>query len=696
MAEAFVTLEEAAVLEDENYHTLYRRIQRKSNEFITRTEPRDGGKDRVLVALSSLSKKARRTYKQKMSVDGRDVVIDKLAGDEVPWYLDIDLNWYIENFSKQYYEAVELSKQVQKFLSYNDGERTAYADGFARELGVSQRTLYRYSQSYLEAAAWAMKLEKMECGNYDFFKVLALCRKPKEAHTFPSLSEDVRTFIAGVWFDKNFAANAGTIEMLYSKLEEIANDRGWDYPSYQTVARYINYLMQEKRLKNAHFLAANGVREYKNKVMVKGSRNTKALDVLEMVQGDEHTFDCWVAYKNPNGKVTPIKPKLVAWIDTRSRVIMGDVICKNPNSQILKQSLLKVVYGSPGGVPKYLLIDNGRDYQSKELKGSTKNERRQKKKSNLFFDEECKGFYRSIGILDETNSLPYQPWSKAQVERFFGIVCSKFTKWLDSYTGTLTGSLTSGKKKKDINKMLEDGELLTMEQFYERWSIWLKEYHNSVHSGLKTQKEKYTKPLELFMNAENKYYKPAPPRTYASMLMMKAESVRVYNLGIKKFGFEYRSDDLTRYHEEKVDIKYDPEDLTKLYVYTKEGKFICEALSQELLMIAPRVSQKALEEHLKMQKRQLKNDRDDLNEIKEEFEKLIYQYDSFKGEVVGGIELTVKASNSKAIDNVVAFPRDNQYSSTMKDKKNKKSQDDADEFFNKKAQDALSKLRTLG
>ena len=145
MAEAFVTLEEAAVFEGLGYETIRKRIQRNSDLYKTKIEPRDGGKDRVLVALSSLSKKARRTYKQKMSVDGRDVVIDKLAGDEVPWYLDIDLNWYIENFSKQYYEAVELSKQVQKFLSYNDGERTAYADGFARELGVSQRTLYRYS-----------------------------------------------------------------------------------------------------------------------------------------------------------------------------------------------------------------------------------------------------------------------------------------------------------------------------------------------------------------------------------------------------------------------------------------------------------------------------------------------------------------------------------------------------------------------
>ena len=64
---------------------------------------------------------------------------------------------------------------------------------------------------------------------------------------------------------------------------------------------------------------------------------------MEIVQGDEHTFDCWVAYKNPNGKISAIKPKLVAWIDTRSRVIMGDVICKDANSNILKQSLLNMI-----------------------------------------------------------------------------------------------------------------------------------------------------------------------------------------------------------------------------------------------------------------------------------------------------------------------------------------------------------------
>lgn len=107
-------------------------------------------------------------------------------------------------------------------------------------------------------------------------------------------------------------------------------------------------------MRNAWFLASRGTREYKNKVMVKGSRDTKGLQVMQIVMGDEHTFDCWVSYKQPNGKVIAIKPHLAAWVDMRSRVIMGDVMCKDANSDILKQSLLKMIYSEPGGVPEYL------------------------------------------------------------------------------------------------------------------------------------------------------------------------------------------------------------------------------------------------------------------------------------------------------------------------------------------------------
>jgi hypothetical protein len=59
LAEAFVTLEEAAVFEGLGYETIRKRIQRNSDLYKTKIEPRDGGKDRVLVALSSLSKKSK-------------------------------------------------------------------------------------------------------------------------------------------------------------------------------------------------------------------------------------------------------------------------------------------------------------------------------------------------------------------------------------------------------------------------------------------------------------------------------------------------------------------------------------------------------------------------------------------------------------------------------------------------------------
>ncbi len=696
LEEIFVSLEEAAILEELTYKGMSSKIQRNLEEFIVKTKSGDRGKDKVFVALSSLSKKARRKYKQALSVDVKDVLIESnTKGENVPWYITMDSNWYIENYTKEYYKAVELSRYVKDFLDCpKRTNRSDLSNEMAKAFKISKRSFQRYVKDYVEASAWAMKMQKYDFGNYEFFKILSLCRKPREKGSFPSLSERVKAYIENIWFNKDFAANMGTVEMLYSKLSEIANEQGVAYPSYQTVYRYINYLMEEKRGKNAHYMASKGLREYKNKVMVKGSRDTGSLKVMQVLQGDEHTFDCWVAYKHPNGKVTAIRPTLVAWIDTRSRLVLGDVICKKANSDILKQSLLKVIYGDVGGVPEYLLIDNGKDYTAKEMTGRHRNDKR----DELSFDSETVGFYKSLGIKADKRSLPYEPWSKAQIERFFGRVCSDFTKWMQSYTGTLTGSKTASKVKKNTQKMLENETLMSMQEFYEHWSKWLRErYYNSEHSGLKKQKERYKTPLEVFKN-EERYYKAPPPRSYATMIMMKAERVHVYNVGIRKFGQEYRSQELTSYIGDKVDIRWDIQDITKIYVYTTNGKFIGEALSQELLQIAPKVSQKALEEHLMMQNRQIKEDKDRLREYNTPFEERIARYNEALSETVGVVDIVKKGKGAKQVnqDKVISLPNDKQYSDEVKSKKIKRQENTSSDFFNKKAESVLSKLRTLG
>lgn len=173
MAEVYVTLGEAAELERVKYNTMVKRVLRKQESFVTKTEKSEnGGKDVVLVAVSSLSKQARNAWKEREKLKSfTEEFPDKKEDEqkpEVPWYVNTDVDWYIENYKERYYKAVELGNVVRKFLQYDEGDRTKYAEEFAQKyLGKGQRTLYRYTKAYLEASAWADKLEK---GYKNFYK----------------------------------------------------------------------------------------------------------------------------------------------------------------------------------------------------------------------------------------------------------------------------------------------------------------------------------------------------------------------------------------------------------------------------------------------------------------------------------------------------------------------------------------------
>ena len=371
----------------------------------------------------------------------------------------------------------------------------------------------------------------------------------------------------------------------------------------------------------------------------------------------------------------------------RSRAIIGDVACVNANSQTLKESLVKMIYSNPGGVPHILHVDNGKDYTAKAMTGQ--NRKHRKIDLDFAFDSETVGFYQSIGIQEVGRSLPYQPWDKP-IERFFSTVCSKFSKWFESYTGTLTGSKTYAKRQKDIDQMLERGELLTMEEFFEVWTEWKNtKYHTRKHRGLSDAGEKWVTPIEMFENGP-RYEKAAPPREYAAMLLMKAATARVTNQGINKFGTLYTDTELAYYVNQKVNIKWDINDVTKLYVYDMEGKKICEAVSAELLAFGPHCSQAALEKHLRDQKRNEREVREYLEERVRPYE-LRLEDGARPSDAVGMIDLTIKATPSQKL---VSLPKDRMFRSEQASKTSRKKVTD-DTFLNAKGDKALSLLRAM-
>ena len=227
MPDVFIALEEAAAFESVSYKTLTQRIYRNPQQYKTKSQAREGGgKDQVLISTSSLSAKARKAWRAAQKVEGSEVIIDKRAQEAVPWYVTADLNQYTEANKKRFYEAVELAARVQDFIDYDGPDRTGYAERYALGLGISPQSLYRYMKNVLEANAWALKLEKEDGKSRDYFRALALCRKPKETGTFPSLTDEQKAIIENIWFDKRFAANLGTIEMLYELKGGFALARG--------------------------------------------------------------------------------------------------------------------------------------------------------------------------------------------------------------------------------------------------------------------------------------------------------------------------------------------------------------------------------------------------------------------------------------------------------------------------------------
>lgn len=694
MPETYVTLSEAAELEEIEYDTLRMQIKRTPEKFLIDKKKRDaGGKELTMIAISSLSKKARTAWKEreklKEIVENNELSCEQEGAQETPWYVNEDIDWFQEKHKTEWYKAMELGNVVREFLEYSEKGKSDYADTFAQErIGKGKRTLYRYVKAYQEAAAWAHKLNQQDGANYDYLKVLALCRKPKESGTFPSFTPEVKQAIKNIWFNKDFAANQGTRELLYDHLQRLAGINHWEQiPSYQSVVRYISYLMEDEGMKNAWYLASHGVREYKNKVMGKTLMDTTVLKPMEVVMGDEHTFDCWVAYKYPNGKVIPIKPVLSAWIDVRSRRIIGDIICHHANSDILKESLIKLI-NTPGcGVPEYLLIDNGKDYTSEMMTGVPRNQREIEGSDYINL---ASGFYRKLGIEYVHRALPYQPWTKGQIERFFGGVCSRFSKRFASYTGTLTGSRTDAKIPKDIQKMCDRGELLSMEEFYAEWQSWLKEkYENSVHRGLKDAGEKYTKPMELFENEEH-YYKPAPPKAEQIVLMYREDNVRIRNYGFRRYGQIYDHPDLRTHINETLSIRYDKHDISTIFVMNKNHKMICEAECQELLAFGTHVSEEALIKHMKKQNGQLRADRKKLEEANIPFETFNEQYIGFSS-TVGAPDLMIGKKPDKK-EKVVSMPLDKDYRNGFRGKEEPAEEN---EYINRQAEDALKALRAL-
>lgn len=87
-------------------------------------------------------------------------------------------------------------------------------------------------------------------------------------------------------------------------------------------------------------------------------------------------------------------------------------------------------------------------------------------------------------------------------------------------------------------------------------------------------------PDELYYSSFEKPAQMISDEAVLKVLFGNRRECKVSNSGVKVCGLRFVSEELIDLFDRKVIVQYDPEDLSKIYVYTEDGKFYCQAQSK--------------------------------------------------------------------------------------------------------------------
>jgi len=513
---------------------------------------------------------------------------------------------YGEEKLKEYLlEAFKKIDIIERIKALGHGSKGKEIERICQEHGYSARSMQRWTKDYEEKG------------------LMGLLRQPREDRGQSiKLCEDAISFIRGFYL-QGFEPKGSHVYKQYLKK---AKQEGWEIVSDDTIYREIYRIPEDQ--KN---MGRGGVKAYNALSMPKVTRNLNSLKINEIWVGDGHTIAVLSPHNNSIRRFT-----LIAWMDMRSRAMVGWCIGKHSSGYIiglaLRHGILPKDDSPICGLPGTVYMDNGKDYKSKHLHGGTK--------SKMFdFSLEQEGLLKQLQIEKIFATVEY-PWAKP-IERQFQTFSSDMSRFLVGFCGE---SIDRRPYNLDEKEILVSG--LSIEQLAEIIEGYMRVYNNSPHKGLGNKT-----PLEVYASCE-KIRADMPREEELDILMLKSEKVSITPSGIRKFNVLYWDDALIHHDGEKATVRYDPNRLGELYVYLN-GTLHCIATNKELLEMNG--TEEKVKEWRKKQARARKETREAINAYgvsEGEARRMVvedYTDDEEILDIVCGRTSAKKSSNSKVV-----------------------------------------------
>ena len=233
----------------------------------------------------------------------------------------------------------------------------------------------------------------------------------------------------------------------------------------------------------------------------------------------EFANDCWQADTSQGPYLTIDKQKiptyLIAIIDDASRMIVSAKFYYNDNAVNFQHVFKNAV--KTYGIPKKLFVDNGRSYKNEQL--------------NLI----C----ANLGLV-LIHARPYSGQSKAKIERWFHTMKATWMRGLD---------WNEIKSIEELNLKLKD---------------FINFYNHKEHSSLRNKSDEPISPNERWFQNADKIKKKDNQEIDAYFLHTVYPRIKQDAIAYVK-GQQFEVD--MKYIGKKITIKFNPEDLSKAWIY---------------------------------------------------------------------------------------------------------------------------------
>lgn len=442
---------------------------------------------------------------------------------------------------------IEICRKAKEFWQESGLNKVAAYEQFVSEVNSGRIELAEFVKVGLQTKERKLKLSRASLTNWEAKNIKDLAPNHKGKDSFFDLRPDYA--IAAEAVSREFGASAKILQHAFESgliKEEFGLE---DCPTYSQIIGWIR--KQEETNKQRQRAFRTGDKSVLLPALGSYSRgllpNQKwEIDSTKADLATKKENVVWLS--SPFGEA-PVRAALVACIDVATRMVKV-LVRPTSNSEALCLVLADCV--KDWGLPKLVKTDNGKDYISKHVKG----------------------FLAAMGI-EQKCCVVRQPWEKPHIERFMRTL-QHSAEWqmLPWSTGNSVAMQQALRKRREGDLVLP----WTIAKFQEWIDKWVDSYHSRIHEGLGIS------PMARLASFRADGFVALMPKNLEETLlfaMMREDTVTVNKGGINYQGRFYVAEELVSHFGEKLAIKFDPEDVNQIIVYTttdlSRAEFICKA-----------------------------------------------------------------------------------------------------------------------